>query len=100
MGEIKIKVVQDIEAFQNQYLDEAVLKILDNKLCKELNDSVLEGACQDIICALHQSTKRPFKYERAKDGHFFYVDSMIFEDDPNNINYFTVFNTKYEIVSN
>ena len=99
MSILKIQVTQDLEAFQTQYMEEFVTKLLNGRFCNTPNESALEGACQDIIYGLYSSTRYPFRYEVTKDGHFFYVDSKVFDEDSTMINCFVIFQTKYEIVS-
>ena len=98
MSILKIQVTQDLEAFQTQFMDEFVTKLLDGRFCNTPNESALEGACQDIIYGLYSSTNYPFRYEVTADGHFFYIDSRTLDEDPYNINCFTMFQTKYEII--
>ena len=98
MSEIKIKVTQDLAALKNFHFEPHVLKILDNKVVFNSNESVLEGCCQDIIHTLHTLVNISFRYEKNQYGHFFYIDSSIFDSDPTNKNIFTMFMTKFEIM--
>ena len=77
MKTLKVKIYKD-EGF-NRNVHPHVVEILGGRLAAGPNESVLGGACEDILETLRDVCHVPFRYEQTSDGHFFYIEESDFE---------------------
>ena len=80
MSEIKIKVTQNVECYDNEVLDPHVVKILNGKRHLGPNESVLSAVCEGIVYFLHRWSNWSFRYEKNSKGHFFIIDEEALND--------------------